>query len=113
MELETAKSENRADEPATAEQLAYYFDSQTKDRLDRGVLSARADLMLRIRDRILKLPEEQCLIALKTIDKLVASLSDDQAENTTGPDRKTARELFDRTALASATGPSVDQIGKI
>lgn len=91
------------------EDLAFYFDGVERDRLDATGTSRKTGEVLALRDKLLKLPEEQFDAAIKTVKGLIAESSPkDDATETRAKRRLEASQLY--TESTSSSGKSVSKV---
>ena len=102
--------------PINLVDLQFYFDSQSKDRLDISGPSRRSGEVIALRERLMGLPEHDFDAAIRTIHKLVEhsrpqtqqeKLADERAQ------REQARQLFERTEPISGSSGGVDKVSEI
>ncbi len=80
--------------------VCYFFDSNRRDAMDRGVLRRRAGQFLALRDKLLALPDEQFEMAIRTLEGMLSPPPAQKAEP--AAERRAAIELFKRTTAESA-----------
>ncbi|RZA12989.1 MAG: hypothetical protein EOP10_30500 [Proteobacteria bacterium] len=91
-----------------AKDLQYYFEAQGHDTLDLQGRSRRASEVLKIRDRLLALPEKEFDTALLAIRSFLNPSSTDVKDQK--PKKKDASELYD---LARADQPTPLKMGSL
>ncbi len=96
--------------------LSYYFDSQMKDAVDFGSYGQKTGAVLALRQKLMKLPEDEFDVAIKTIEKIVGDprtlrredKKSKKDEPKLGFDR--ARELYEQATSADTATPKVSKI---
>lgn len=98
------------------DELSYYFDSQRKDSVDYGSYGQKTGAVLALRQRLMRLPEEEFDAAIRTIEKIVADPGTlvprerNFKKDNNSPNLEQARELYERATADSLT---VSEISKI
>ena len=92
-----------------ARDLQYYFEAQEQDTLDLQGRSRRASELLKIRDRLLSMPEKEFDTAVHAIHSLLSpQTSGDNKESKVK--KKDASELYD---LARTDQPTPIKMGSL
>lgn len=76
--------------------LAFYFDAQERDYLDRQGYSHRTSEVLTIRDRLLALPQRDFDTVVQTIKNMLSPGSADTQSPEQKSRRRDAGELYDK-----------------
>lgn len=96
------------------EDLMFYFDGVERDRLDASGTSRKTGEVLALRDRLLKMPEQQFEATIKTVKSMLIDEQEieDQAE---GRARRTgqARQLFDQARPGRSGSGGVNRASKV
>lgn len=92
-----------------ARDLQYYFEAQEQDTLDLQGRSRRASELLKIRDRLLSMPEKEFDTAVHAIRTLLSPPTHDDNKETKTK-KKDASELYD---LARADQPTPIKMGSL
>jgi hypothetical protein len=85
--------------------LAFYFDAVERDRLDASGTSRKTGEVLALRDKLLKLPEEEFDATLKTVKGLIAEAKpSEDADAARAKQKAQARTLFDAGKAGAGGG---------
>ena len=92
----TSMSDNRANPKSTIkiEDVYFYFDGVERDRLDASGMSRRSGEVLALRERLLRLPEAEFDVVIRTLRQVISESSDDVGTKPQGQQR--ARVLYDK-----------------
>lgn len=91
------------------EDVAFYFDAVERDRLDSAGTSRKSGEVLALREKLLKLPDEEFEATLKTVKGLLTPVKEDEDQQP-GNRRNRARQLFDQTRAGSKSTTSVGKV---
>ncbi len=75
------------------EDVYFYFDGVERDRLDASGMSRRSGEVLALRERLLKLPEAEFDVVIRTLRQVISESADDAGAKPQGQQR--ARVLYD------------------
>lgn len=75
------------------EDVYFYFDGVERDRLDASGMSRRSGEVLALRERLLKLPEAEFDVVIRTLRQVISESSEDASAKPQGQQR--ARVLYD------------------
>lgn len=97
------------------EDLWFYFDSIERDCLDLGMMDQKASQVQALKGKLLRLPKAEFDAAIKTIERLVDTNGQMNAERKSADlQRKRASiDLFEKTASAGDMKASVDAITRV
>jgi hypothetical protein len=108
-------SRNNNQNPFKLNELAYYFQSQHQDYLDRGAIDYRNSQILELRERLLSLPPSEFEVAIRTLRKMVNTSSTDaqRSEKEHQQKRKEALNLFSQVSKGAEAGNASQKITPI
>jgi hypothetical protein len=85
------------------EDLYFYFDSVERDSLDAAGISRRSSEVLALRERLLRMPEEEFDAAIKTMRSLCTDAPRGDGEGREARGQK-ARQLYEQTRARPSGG---------
>lgn len=92
------------------EDLAFYFDSVERDRLDSAGTSRKSGEVLALREKLLRLPDQEFEATLKTVKGLLTPVSDEADDQKPAGRRDRARQLFEQTRSTTKSAASVGKV---
>lgn len=93
------------------EDLMFYFDGVERDRIDAAGTSRKTGEVLALRDRLLRLPDDEFDATIKTVKGiLVDSATVEDPGLKRDGQRAQARELFDQSKSASVGKARVGKV---
>ncbi|MEY4630426.1 MAG: hypothetical protein RIQ81_546 [Pseudomonadota bacterium] len=101
------KNKKTQEAPYSLQNLGFYFDSLSQDRIDRGMLSRKAGQILNLREKLMQLPEPEFETTVKTIAKFVETILPAAVESqkskapVSSQVRREALQVFERAAEES------------
>lgn len=78
------------------EDVCFYFDSVERDRLDASGTSRKSGEVLALRERLLKLPDENFDAAIKTLKSLVDDATPSKDADSRATRGQRGRQLYDQ-----------------
>lgn len=102
----------------TRRDIAYYLDAQLHDAADRDGVSRKNARFFALRERLVRLSDEQFDVAMRAIEGIVNSAHAPNHQNEIGQKPMSDEEMREFADLAkksggNATGSSVKQISRI
>ena len=102
----SAKSGNKA----TLEDLYLYFDGVERDRLDAAGMSRRSGEILALRDRLMRLPEAEFDVVIRTLRSVINDGGGDTEKKSDTKQR--ARTLYDSVRAPSSSASSTTKVSR-
>ena len=78
------------------EELCFYFDGVERDRMDSSGTSRKSAEILALRDRLLKLPDENFDAAIKTVKSLVDDVNTKDGDDARATRGAKGKALYDQ-----------------
>ena|SRR6056297_3328151 len=97
-------------------ELQFYFDAQSKDRLDVSGPGRRSSEVIALRERLMALPERDFDAAIRTIQKLVEHAKPQTQQEKLAEERaqrQNARQLFERTEPVGVASGGVEKVSEV
>jgi len=90
------------------EDVYFYFDGVERDRLDASGMSRRSGEVLALRERLLKLPEAEFDVVIRTLRQVISESSEDASAKPQGQQR--ARVLYDNIRTVSGASAASTKV---
>jgi hypothetical protein len=102
----------------TRRDVAYYLDSQQHDANDASGVSRKNGQFFALRDKLLRLSDEEFDVAIRAIEGIVSSIHDHTDRKEVGQRTMNDKELREFADLAAKstpanTSPSVKQVSRV
>jgi hypothetical protein len=99
-------------------EIAYWLDAQQHDACDRGSLSRKNGQFFALRERLMRLSDEEFDTAMRAMEGIVNSLSGTGSPSEVGQKPMNANDLREFTDLAaksttSSSGPSAKPVSRV
>ena len=94
------------------ENLAYYFDSQSRDNFDLGKINLRTSHFLSLKEKLLRLPDKDFNSVISTMDNLITSYSLKNAQpKENSSNKENMREVFER--VSNYLNSTTDEVSRV
>ncbi len=92
------------------EDVCFYFDGVERDRLDAAGTSRRSGEVLALRDSLMRLPEAEFEVVIRTLRRVVSDAGEERSPNNESPSR--AKTLYDAVRLPSSSGKGAAKVSR-
>ncbi|MBM4252543.1 MAG: hypothetical protein FJ146_11280 [Deltaproteobacteria bacterium] len=85
----------------TIEDVCFYFDGVARDRFDSAGTSRRSGEVLALRDSLMRLPEAEFEVVMRTLRRVVTDVGDERSPGNESPQR--AKTLYDSVRMPASS----------